>query len=415
MKALDGIKILDMTHVQSGPTCTQLLAWFGADVIKVERPGVGDATRGQLRDIPDVDSLYFTMLNHNKRSVTLNTKDEKGKEIFTRFIKECDVMVENFAPGALGRMGFGWDKIQELNPRMIYASVKGFGPGPFADCKVYENVAQCAGGSASTTGNLDGTPMVTGAQIGDSGTGLHLALGIVTALFQRETSGKGQRVECAMQDSVLNLCRVKLRDQQRLQHGPLNEYSQFGEGIPFGDATPRAGNDSGGGQPGRILKCRGWETDPDAYTYFITQAAVWKNICDVIGKPDWKENPEYAKPVNRLPKLNEIFGAIEDWTMTKTKFEVMDICNALNIPVGPILSMKEISEDESLRQTGTIVDVEHPERGNYLTVGNPIKLSDSPSDVLRSPLLGEHTDEILKDVLGMSDADVAEAKEMGAV
>ena len=415
MKALDGVKILDMTHVQSGPTCTQLLAWFGADVIKVERPGVGDATRGQLRDIPDVDSLYFTMLNHNKRSVTLNTKDEKGKEIFTRFIKECDVMVENFAPGALGRMGFGWDKIQELNPRMIYASVKGFGPGPFADCKVYENVAQCAGGSASTTGNLDGTPMVTGAQIGDSGTGLHLALGIVTALFQRETSGKGQRVECAMQDSVLNLCRVKLRDQQRLQHGPLNEYSQFGEGISFGDATPRAGNDSGGGQPGRILKCRGWETDPDAYTYFITQAAVWKNICDVIGKPDWRENPDYAKPVNRLPKLNEIFGAIEDWTMTKTKFEVMDICNSLNIPVGPILSMKEISEDESLRQTGTIVDVEHPERGNYLTVGNPIKLSDSPSDVVRSPLLGEHTDEILKDVLGMSDADIAEAKEMGAV
>ena len=415
MKALDGVKILDMTHVQSGPTCTQLLAWFGADVIKVERPGVGDATRGQLRDIPDVDSLYFTMLNHNKRSVTLNTKDEKGKEIFTRFIKECDVMVENFAPGALDRMGFGWDKIQELNPRMIYASVKGFGPGPFADCKVYENVAQCAGGSASTTGNLDGTPMVTGAQIGDSGTGLHLALGIVTALFQRETSGKGQRVECAMQDSVLNLCRVKLRDQQRLQHGPLNEYSQFGEGIPFGDATPRAGNDSGGGQPGRILKCRGWETDPDAYTYFITQAAVWKNICDVIGKPDWKENPDYAKPINRLPKLNEIFGAIEDWTMTKTKFEVMDICNALNIPVGPILSMKEISEDESLRQTGTIVDVEHPERGNYLTVGNPIKLSDSPSDVVRSPLLGEHTDEILKDILGMSDADISEAKKMGAV
>ena len=415
MKALDGVKILDMTHVQSGPTCTQLLAWFGADVIKVERPGVGDATRGQLRDIPDVDSLYFTMLNHNKRSVTLNTKDEKGKEIFTRFIKECDVMVENFAPGALDRMGFGWDKIQELNPRMIYASVKGFGPGPFADCKVYENVAQCAGGSASTTGNLDGTPMVTGAQIGDSGTGLHLALGIVTALFQRETSGKGQRVECAMQDSVLNLCRVKLRDQQRLQHGPLNEYSQFGEGIPFGDATPRAGNDSGGGQPGRILKCRGWETDPDAYTYFITQAAVWKNICDVIGKPDWKENPDYAKPINRLPKLNEIFGAIEDWTMTKTKFEVMDICNALNIPVGPILSLKEISEDESLRQTGTIVDVEHPERGNYLTVGNPIKLSDSPSDVVRSPLLGEHTDEILKDVLGMSDVDIAEAKKMGAV
>jgi len=415
MKALEGVKILDMTHVQSGPTCTQLLAWFGADVIKVERPGVGDATRGQLRDIPDVDSLYFTMLNHNKRSVTLNTKSDKGKEIFVKLIKECDVMVENFAPGALDRMGFSWDRIQEINPRMIYASIKGFGPGDFADCKVYENVAQCAGGSASTTGMLGGVPIVTGAQIGDSGTGLHLALGIVTALFHREKSGKGQRVECAMQDGVLNLCRVKLRDQQRLQHGPLAEYSQHGEGIPFGEATPRAGNDSGGGQPGRILKCKGWETDPDAYTYFITQAAVWKNVCDVIGKPEWKDDPDYATPADRLPRLNEVFGAIEDWTMTKTKFEVMDLCNPLNIPVGPILSMKEIAEDQSLRKTGTVVEVDHPERGKYLSVGNPIKLSDSPADVERSPLLGEHTDEILREVLGMSEDDIAAAKAEGAV
>ena len=278
MKALEGVRILDMTHVQSGPTCTQLLAWFGADVIKVERPGVGDATRGQLRDVPDADSLYFTMLNHNKRSLTLNTKDEKGKQVFTRLIETCDVMVENFAPGALDRMGFSWEKIQEINPRMIYASVKGFGPGPYSECKVYENVAQCAGGAASTTGFLDGPPLVTGAQIGDSGTGLHLALGIVTALYQREHSGRGQRVLASMQDGVLNLCRVKLRDQQRLAHGPLKEYSQYGEGVPFADATPRAGNDSGGGQPGRILKCKGWESDANAYTYFITQAAVWKNI-----------------------------------------------------------------------------------------------------------------------------------------
>ena len=415
MKALEGVRILDMTHVQSGPTCTQLLAWFGADVIKVERPGVGDATRGQLRDIPDVDSLYFTMLNHNKRSVTLNTKSDTGKEIFTRLIQECDVMVENFAPGALDRMGFTWERIQEINPRMIYASVKGFGPGPYADCKVYENVAQCAGGSASTTGMLGEVPLVTGAQIGDSGTGLHLALGIVTALFQREKSGRGQRVECAMQDGVLNLCRVKLRDQQRLAHGPLKEYSQFGQGIPFGEATPRAGNDSGGGQPGRILKCKGWEKDPDAYTYFITQAAVWKNICDVIGKPEWKEDPDYATPNARLPRLNEVFDTIEAWTMTKTKFEVMDICNPLDIPVGPILSMKELAQEPSLRETGTVVEVDHPTRGKYLTVGNPIKLSDSPVDVERSPLLGEHTDEILKDVVGFSDEQIEKARADGAV
>ena len=204
MKALEGIKILDFTHVQSGPTCTQLLAWFGADVIKIERPGVGDATRGQLRDIPDVDSLYFTMLNHNKRSVTLNSKSDKGKEILTTLIEECDVMVENFAPGAVDRMGFPWERIQEINPRMIYASIKGFGPGPYEDCKVYENVAQCAGGAASTTGMLGGVPVVTGAQIGDSGTGLHLAFGVVTALYHREHSGRGQRVTAAMQDGVLN-------------------------------------------------------------------------------------------------------------------------------------------------------------------------------------------------------------------
>ena len=415
MKALKGIKVLDFTHVQSGPTCTQLLAWFGADVIKVERPGSGDPTRGQLVDVPGADSLYFTMLNHNKRSLTLNTKNETGKRILERLIKKCDVLVENFAPGAMERMGFGWAQIQKLNPRMIMASVKGFGPGPYEDCKVYENVAQCAGGAASTTGFLDGPPTVTGAQIGDSGTGLHLALGIVTALYQRHETGKGQRVLAAMQDGVINLCRVKLRDQQRLAAGPLTEYSQYGEGIDFGDTTPRAGNDSGGGQPGRILKCKGWETDPNAYTYFITQAAAWPKICKAINKPAWVDDPNYATPNARLTRLNEVFDAIESWTMTKTKFEVMQICNPLDIPVGPILSMKEISEEESLRETGTIVEIDHPERGKYLSVGCPVKLSASPAEVKRSPLLGEHTKEILRSELGYTDNELDEILESGAV
>ena len=415
MKALDGIKILDFTHVQSGPTCTQLLAWFGADVIKVERPGVGDATRKQLVDVPGADSLYFTMLNHNKRSIELNSKNETGKAVLTRMIEECDVLVENFAPGALDRMGFSWERIQEINPRMIMASIKGFGPGQYQDCKVYENVAQCAGGSASTTGFLDGPPVVTGAQIGDSGTGLHLCLGIMTALFQRERTGRGQKVSAAMQDAVLNLARVKMRDQQRLAAGPLKEYSQFGEGLPFGDATPRAGNDSGGGQPGRILKCKGWETDPNAYTYFIVQAAVWEKVCDVIGEPDWKTAEGFATPPERLDKLNQIFERIEEWTMTKTKFEVMDVCNPLDIPVGPILSMKEIAEDDGLYATGTMVKVDHPERGEYLSVGCPIKFSDMDVTVERSPLLGEHTEEILSQVLGYSDDEIKEIAASGAV
>jgi formyl-CoA transferase len=405
-KALDGVRVLDFTHVQSGPTCTQLLAYLGADVIKVERAGEGDVTRGQLRDVPGVDSLYFTMLNGNKRSITVDAKNPKGKAVLEALVKRCDVLVENFAPGALDRMGLTWQHINGLNPRMIVASVKGFGPGPYEDCKVYENIAQCAGGAASTTGFDDGPPLVTGAQIGDSGTGLHLALGIVAALYQRNTTGRGQRVLAAMQDGVLNLCRVKLRDQQRLARTQvMEEYPQYPNGT-FGDAVPRAGNASGGGQPGWILKCKGWETDPNAYIYFITQAPVWQAICKVIGREEWITDPKYATPKARLPHLMEIFGTIEEWTKTKTKFEAMDILNQHDIPCGPILSMKEVAEEPSLRATGTVVEVDHPTRGKYLTVGNPIKMSDSPTEVKRSPLLGEHTDEVLLE-LGYGAEEIA--------
>jgi formyl-CoA transferase len=405
-KALDGVRVLDFTHVQSGPTCTQLLAFLGADVLKVERAGEGDVTRGQLRDIPGVDSLYFTMLNGNKRSITVDAKHPKGKAILEALVKKCDVLVENFAPGALDRMGLTWEHISALNPRMIVASVKGFGPGPYEDCKVYENIAQCAGGAASTTGFDDGPPLVTGAQIGDSGTGLHLALGIVAALYQRNTTGRGQRVLAAMQDGVLNLCRVKLRDQQRVARTHvLEEYPQYPHGT-FGDAVPRAGNASGGGQPGWIVKCKGWETDPNAYIYVITQAPVWGEICKVIGREEWITDPQYATPKARLPHLSEIFDRIEQWTKTKTKFEVMDVLNEHDIPCGPILSMREIADEPSLRETGTVVEVDHPTRGKYLTVGNPIKMSDSPADVRRSPLLGEHTEEILGE-LGFAATEIA--------
>jgi formyl-CoA transferase len=294
------------------------------------------------------------------------------------------------------------------------ASVKGFGPGPYEDCKVYENVAQCAGGAASTTGFPDGPPVVTGAQIGDSGTGLHLALGIMAALYQRKSTNRGQKVLAPMQDAVLNLCRVKLRDQQRLERtGVMKEYPQY-PNEPFGDSVPRAGNASGGGQPGSILKCKGWETDPNAYIYFITQAAVWEPICKVIGKEEWITDPEYATPAARLPHLKAIFATIEEWTMTKTKFEAMDILNKFDIPCGPILSMKEIAHEPSLRETGTIVEVDHPVRGKYLTVGNPIKLSDSPTDVTRSPLLGEHTDEVLAE-FGFSQNEINELRSEKAI
>jgi len=407
--ALDGIRVLDMTHVQSGPSATQILAWLGADVIKVELPGRGDITRQQLRDLPEVDSLYFTMLNCNKRSITLNTKTDTGKEVFSRLVAACDVLVENFAPGALDRQGFTWERIHEINPRIVYASVKGFGPGPYADLKAYETVAQAMGGAMSTTGFEDGPPTSTGAQIGDSGTGIHLVAGILAALVQRQTTGQGQRVEVAMQDVVLNLCRVKLRDQQRLAHGPLNEYPN----QSFGTAVPRAGNASGGGQPGAALRCK--PGGPNDYIYVIIQPQGWEPLMRLCGRKELIEHADYATPKARLSHLDECFSIIETWTQTITKFEVMKLINEVDVPCGPILDTRELLEDESLAARGTVVAVEHPTRGTFMTVGCPIKLSDSPVEVKTSPALGEHTVEILQTIIGYSDDDIEAARAEGAV
>ena len=412
-KPLEGIKIIDFTHVQAGPACTQLLAWFGADVIKVERPGSGDVTRSQLRDIPDVDALYFTMLNSNKRSLTLDTKKPEGKAVLEKMIQESDVLVENFGPGALDRMGFTWARIQELNPKMIVASVKGFSDGHhYDDLKVYENVAQCAGGAASTTGWWKGEnsePTISAAALGDSNTGMHLAIGILTAIIGREKTGKGQRVACAMQDAVLNLCRVKMRDQLRLDRlGYLEEYPQYPHEMDaFKDGVvPRGGNAGGGGQPGWILKCKGWQTDPNAYIYFTVQGHAWAPICDAIGKPEWKTDPDYTTPKARQPHIMDIFATIEDWLKDKTKFEAVDVLRKFDIPCAPVLSMKELLHDESLRASGSIVEVQHKERGSYWTIGSPIKFSDLKPEVTASPLLGEHTDEVLAE-LGYSKDKIA--------
>ena len=415
-KPLEGIKIIDFTHVQAGPACTQLLAWYGADVIKVERPGAGDVTRSQLRDIPGVDALYFTMLNSNKKSLTLDTKTAEGKEVLTRLIKQSDVLVENFGPGALDRMGFTWEHIKELNPGMIVASVKGFSDGHhYEDLKVYENVAQCAGGAASTTGFDDGPPTVSAAALGDSNTGMHLAIGILTALHARNRNGgKGQKVAVSMQDSVLNLCRVKLRDQQRLDRvGYLEEYPQYPHGS-FTDVVPRGGNAGGGGQPGWVLKCKGWETDKNAYIYFTIQGHAWAPICRAIGKPEWIEDPAYMTASARQDKIFDVFATIEAWLADKTKFEAVNILRKFDIPCAPVMTMKELANDESLRASGTIAEVDHKERGKYLTVGSPIKFSDLKVEITGSPLLGEHTNEVLE-TLGYSSREIAALHEAKAV
>ena len=409
-KALDGVRILDMTHVQSGPSCTQILAWLGADVIKVELPGRGDITRQQLRDMPDADSLYFAMLNGNKRSLTLNTKTPQGKEIFTKLIGACDVLVENFGPGVLDRQGFPWEKIREINPRMIYASIKGFGPGQFAEAKAYEPVAQAMGGSMSTTGMEDGPPMVTGAQIGDSGTGIHTVAAILAALYQRDVhTGQGQRVVCTMQDSVLNLCRVKMRDQQRLAHGPLNEYPN----RTFNGVVPRSGNASGGGHPGSALRCA--PGGPNDYVYLIVQPQIWEALCKEMGRPELATDPKYATAEARVPILSEVFAIIEEWTKKFTKYEILERCNALDIPCGPVLAMKELLDDPSLRARDMIAEIEHPQRGSYFTVGCPLTLSDSNVEYRRAPLLGEHNAEILQEFMGYDHAHIEQLRAEGVI
>jgi len=414
MEALKGIRILDMTHVQAGPTCSQLLAWMGADVIKLEPPH-GDATRAQLRDVPNADSLYFTMLNCNKRSITVNMKSSEGKTVFVDLLKTCDIIMENFGPGVLDRLGFTWDKVHEINPSIVMGSIKGFGSsGPYADFKAYENVAQAMGGAMSTTGVPDGPPFVTGAQIGDSGTGLHLAIGLLAALHYRERTGQGQYVEVAMMDGVMNLCRVKWRDHQRLARGPLPEYS-VGTHQGMG-ATPRAGNDSGGGQLGNAVRCS--PGGPNDFIYIVVQEAVWdplaRRIGPEVGMPNLASDPKFATISARRHHQVDMWEILGEFALRHTKRELMTILNELDVPCGPIMSTEDLANDEHVRGRDMWVELDHPQRGKWWNVGMPIKLSASPARIERSPTLGEHTDEVLSQVLGYDGDKVAALRQAGA-
>jgi formyl-CoA transferase len=410
MEALKGIRILDMSHVQAGPTGTQLMAWMGADVIKLEAP-TGDITRGQLRDVPNADSLYFTMLNCNKRSITINMKSPEGNQVVAELLKKSDVVVENFGPGVIDRLGFSWEKVHRLNPRIVMASIKGFGStGPYADFKAYENVAQAMGGAMSTTGVPEGPPYVTGAQIGDTGTGLHLVIGILAALHQRNRTGEGQYVEVAMMDGVMNLCRVKFRDHQRLTRGGLSEYS-----VPtkqgMGD-VPRAGNDSGGGQLGNAIHCK--PHGPNDWLYVVVQEVVWDALATKIGGEQFAKDPRVATIAERRKNQSEVWNKLNEFAANYTKRELMAILNDLDVPCGPIMGTADLANDEHVRGRQMWVELDHPQRGKWFNVGMPIKLSASPARIERSPLLGEHTDQVLKEVLGLEEERIAKLRQAGA-
>ena len=410
---------MDFTAVQSGPSCTQLLAWLGADVIKIERPGTGDATRKELQFDPNEPSYYFLQLNSDKKSIALDAATPDGKEILTKLIQGADIFVENLHPGAMDKLGFSWEVVHKLNPRCIYGTIKGFPvTSQYANLKAYEPVAQVTAGAASTTGWWEGdndVPTQSGAALGDSNTGMHLAIGLLAALVQREKTGEGVYVYQSMHNACLNLCRIKTRDQLTLDRiGYLTQFPQY-PNQKFGDFVPRSGNQEGSGVLGWTYKCKGWETDPNAYAYVILQrgAKDFELACKALGFEDWLTNPDFNTADARDRHKQEIYARIQQFCIDKTKFEVTDILSKAGVPVAPVLSTKEIMDDQSLYDGNTLVKINQGGNiGEFVTVGVPFTLSNYQPTYGPCPTLGGNTDEILAS-LGYSADDMARFKANG--
>jgi len=399
---LQGIKVVDFTEVQSGPSCTQMLAWLGAEVIKIERPGVGDATRGELQFDPNEPSYYYLQLNSDKKSLTLNAKTPDGKEILTKLIQQADIFIENLHPGAMDKLGFGWDDVHKINPRCIYGTIKGFPPtSRYANLKAYEPIAQVTACAASTTGwweGPDNVPTQSGAALGDSNTGMHMLIGLLSALLQREKTGEGCFVYQSMHNACLNLCRIKTRDQLTLDKlGYLTQFPQYPNGK-FTDCVPRSGNTEGGGVLGWTYKCKGWETDDNAYVYVILQrdAKSFELFCQATGFTDWLTNPDFNTADARDRHKDEIYKRIESFTITKDKFEVTDILGKAEVPVGPVLSTKEVMSDPQSYDGNTLVKINQGGNvGEFVTVGCPFTMSNYQPTYGPAPELGANNDEVL--------------------
>jgi formyl-CoA transferase len=394
-QALTGIRVIDMTHNQAGPACAQILGFLGADVIKLEEPKGGDVARTNMRDRTDSDSLFFLVLNANKRSLTLNLKSEEGKRLFRQVIEQSDVLLENFGPGALDRLGLGYQELAKLNPRLIYATIKGFGTyGPYSGFKSFEPIAQAMGGAMSVTGFPDNPPTYVMPAIGDSGTGMHMAIGILAALQQRHQTGKGQHVEVSMQDAVVNLIRVSLRDHQRFGKPMQRQGNQLGRTVP-GTTYP--------GAPG----------GPNDYVYIFAQPQMWQAFIAAIGQPELADDPRFASSESRWENRPALDAIVEAWTRRHSKHEVMKVLGDAGVPCGATLDTGEVLADPHLRERDMIVDIDYPTRGTYQTVGCPVKLSDSLAEVTRPPLLGEHTAELLEALCGVDADGVAKLRAQG--
>jgi formyl-CoA transferase len=391
--ALAGIRVIDLTQFEAGTSCTESLAWLGADVIKVEPPGRGDQGRTLAAEPGEGDSYYFLLLNANKRSVSLNLKEERGKEILRELVKQGDVFVENFAPGAIERLGFGYEEVRKLNPRIVYAQVKGFAQdGPYGKFLSFDMIAQAAGGSFAITGEKGRTPVKPGPNAGDTGTGLHLALGITAALFQRQTTGEGQRIEVAMQESVINFCRVSYAPY-------LSSGKPMSRNGALGSNPTRA--------PSGLFPCKGGGENDWCYIHPTTGNQSWERLMTVMGREELIDDPRYATPQARFERRDEVNEIVAEWTRQHHKREVMELIGAAGVPTGAVLDNVDLANDPHLRERGMFVELDHPVRGRFVMPAWPVKMSSSSVPVQVAPLLGQHNEEVLSELLGYSAEQVA--------
>ena len=395
-KALEGVKVLDLTHVQAGPSCTQLLGFLGADVIKLEDVWGGDSTRRDLRHDDDSDSFYFLIFNNNKRAVSINLKTEKGKELFTGLLKWADVLVENFSLGMLDRLGFGWDTMQEINLGIVYTAIKGFGTyGPYAQYKGWEMVAQAVGGAMATTGYPDRPPVYLSPGVGDSGSGLHAAIGILAALRKRDITGKGQRVEVAMQDAVVNLMRMQMTPVLGLRQPEARRGYLTGRGMPL------------------IFPCA--PGGADDYILIFPRGEMWQLLLVAIGREDLIDDPRFDDFDSVVQHTDDIEEIISAWTRKHTKHEAMQILAGAGVLAGATMNSNDLLEDEQLKARNMVVSVEDNVRGDYTMLGCPIKLSDQDDTVTRAPRYGEHNSEVLTTILGCTSQEVERMRAEGII
>jgi formyl-CoA transferase len=401
-RALSDITILDLTQFEAGPTCTQMLGWLGADVIKVEPPVKGEQGRRASTDDPNVDSVYFMLLNANKRSVTCNLKHEKGKAILRSLIEKADVFIENFGPGVIERLGFSYEEVSKINPRIIYAQIKGFdSEGPYANLLAFDNIAQAAGGSLSVTGDADGRPLTPGVNVGDTGAGLHCSVGILAALHQRMRTGKGQRILINMQEVVINFGRILYAAQ-----------------AIFGNAVPRRGNSHimGAAAPCEVYPCKGG--GPNDYCLIYSSRAgnhQWEALCKVMGKEHLAKEPRFSSPQLRYDHSQEIDEFIAEWSVQRDKYECMRILGEAGVPAGAVFDTMELYNDPVLRKQDVFVTLPHPVRGEFTMPGCPVRMSDSPNAPVAAPLLGSNNADVYGNLLGYSEEKIAELEREHAI